>query len=181
MFEERARQADMRFTLTETNIEAVVDICTQLDGVALAIELAAARVALLGVYGVRDRLGQRLSLLSSSSRALSVRHRTLRAALQWSHALLSVEQQIVFRRLGVMSGRFSLAAAQQVASDTTMDAWATLDHLGALVEKSLVAAEADSRGDMSYRMLETMRHFALECSAKPGEVAATRERNLAFF
>lgn len=181
LFEERARQADMRFTLTEANIEAVVDICTQLDGVALAIELAAARVALLGVHGVRDRLGQRLSLLSSSSRALSERHRTLRAALQWSHALLSVEQKIVFRRLGVMSGRFSLAAAQQVASDTTMDAWATLDHLGALVEKSLVAAEADSRGDMSYRMLETMRHFALECSAESGEVAATRERHLAFF
>ncbi len=181
LFEERARQADMRFTLTDANIEAVVDICTQLDGVALAIELAAARVALLGVHGVRDRLGQRLSLLSSSSRALSERHRTLRAALQWSHALLSVEQKIVFRRLGVMSGRFSLAAAQKVASDDTIDAWATLDHLGALVEKSLVAAEADSRGDMSYRMLKTMRHFALECSAESGDEAATRERHLAFF
>jgi predicted ATPase/DNA-binding winged helix-turn-helix (wHTH) protein len=181
LFEERARQTDMRFTLTEDNIEAVVDICTQLDGVALAIELAAARVALLGVHGVRDRLGQRLSLLSSTSRALSERHRTLRAALQWSHALLSVEQKMVFRRLGVMSGRFSLDAAQQVASDESIDAWAALDHLGALVEKSLVAAECDSRGDMSYRMLETMRHFSLECIAESGEEHATRERHLAFF
>ena len=181
LFEERARQADMRFALTDSNIEAVVDICTQLDGVALTIELAAARVALLGVHGVRDRLGQRLSLLSSTSRALSERHRTLRAALQWSHALLSVEQKIVFGRLGVMAGQFGLEAAQQVASDDLIDEWAVLDHLGALVEKSLVAAESDSRGEMSYRMLETMRHFALERITESGEEAATRERHLAFF
>lgn len=181
LFEERARQADTRFALTEGNIEAVVDICTQLDGVALAIELAAARVALLGVHGVRDRLGQRLNLLGSPSRALSERHRTLRAALQWSHALLSVEQKMVFGRLGIMAGRFSLEAAQAVAADDAIDAWAVLDHLGALVEKSLVAAESDARGEMSYRMLETMRHFALERITESGEEAATRERHLAFF
>ena len=181
LFEARAHQADTRFALTDGNIEAVVDICTQLDGVALAIELAAARVALLGVHGVRDRLGQRLSLLSSTSRALSERHRTLRAALQWSHALLSVEQKIVFGRLGVMAGSFSLEAAQQVASDEAIDEWAVLDHLGALVEKSLVAAASDSHGEMSYRMLETMRHFALERITESGEEAATRERHLAFF
>ena len=182
LFEARAHHADMRFALTEGNIEAVVDICSQLDGVALAIELAAARVALLGVHGVHDRLGQRLSLLSSTSRAssLSERHRTLRAALQWSHALLSVEQKIVFGRLGIMSGRFSLDAAQQVATDDAIDEWAVLDHLGALVEKSLIAAESDSRGEMSYRMLETMRHFALERVAESGEEAATRERHLSF-
>jgi predicted ATPase/DNA-binding winged helix-turn-helix (wHTH) protein len=181
LFEERARQADMRFELTESNIEAVVEICTQLDGVALAIELAAARVALLGVHGVRDRLGQRLSLLSGNSRVAMARHRTLRAALQWSHALLSVEQKLVFGRLGVMAGRFSLEAAQRVASDDTIDEWAVLDHLGALVEKSLVTAESDARGEMSYRMLETMRHFALERIKESGEEAATRERHLAFF
>ena len=181
LFEERARQADLRFALTEGNIEAVVDICVQLGGIALAIELAAARVALLGVHGVRDRLGQRLNLLSSTSRALSERHRTLRAALQWSHALLSVEQKLVFQRLGMMSGSFSLDAAQHVASDESIDEWAVLDHLGALVEKSLVASESDSRGAMSYRMLETMRHFALERIAESGEEAVVRERHLAFF
>ena len=181
LFAERARQADTHFTLTEDNIEAVVDICVQLDGVALAIELAAARVALLGVHGVRDRLGQRISLLSSGSRTLSERHRTLRSALQWSHALLSVEQKIVFARLGVMAGRFSLEAAQRVAADEAIDEWSVLDHLGALVEKSLVAAESDARGEMSYRLLETMRHFALERIAESGEESATRERHLGFF
>ena len=182
LFVERARQADLRFALTDENVAVVVDICAQLDGVALAIELAAARVALLGVNGVRDRLGQRLSLLSSSrvTPGLSARHQTLRAALQWSHGLLSTEQQTVFRRLSVMSGRFSLEAAQQVACDAMIDEWAALDHLGALVEKSLVAAEPYARGEVSYRLLETMRHFALERIAESGEEAATRERHLAF-
>ena len=184
LFAERAHQADLRFALTDDNVAAVVDICTRLDGVALAIELAAARVALLGVHGVRDRLGQRLSLLSSNSRTLIERHRTLRAALSWSHALLSPEQQAVFRRLGVMSGHFSLEAAQQVAADELIDPWAVLDHLGALVEKSLITAEPcdwGGRGEMSYRMLETMRHFALERIAESGEEEATRERHLGFY
>ncbi len=183
LFVERARQTDLRFALTEENVALVVDICTQLDGVALAIELAAARVALLGVNGVRDRLGQRLSLLSSSrnTMGLTARYQTLRAALQWSHGLLNTEQQIVFRRLGVMSGRFTLEAAQQVASDAVIDPWAVLDHLGALVEKSLIAAEPDARGEMSYRLLETMRHFALERIAESGDEATARERHLAFF
>ena len=183
LFVERARQTDLRFALTEENVALVVDICTQLDGVALAIELAAARVALLGVNGVRDRLGQRLSLLSSSrnTMGLTARYQTLRAALHWSHGLLNTEQQMVFRRLGVMSGRFSLEAAQQVASDAGIDQWAVLDHLGALVEKSLIAAEPDPRGEMSYRLLETMRHFALERIAQSGDEATTRERHLAFF
>ena len=182
LFVERARQADQNFALTSENVAIVVDICTQLDGVALAIELTAARVALLGVSGVRDRLGQRLSLLSSArtTPGLAARHQTLRAALQWSYGLLSTEQQSVFLRLGVMSGRFSLEAAQQVASDAVVDEWTALDHLGALVEKSLVSAEPDARGEMSYRLLETMRHFALERLGESGEETALRERHLAF-
>jgi predicted ATPase/DNA-binding winged helix-turn-helix (wHTH) protein len=180
LFEARAQQADAHFTLNAANIEAVVDICTQLDGVALAIELAAARVALLGVHGVRDRLGQRLSVLTSSTPAHSERHKTLRAALLWSHALLSVEQKLVFERLGVMAGQFSLAAAQRVATDAAIDEWAVLDHLGALVEKSLVVAHSDAGGSMSYRMLETMRHFALELLAASGEEALIREQHLAY-
>ena len=181
LFEHRAHAADQRFVLDESNFAAVVDICVQLDGIALAIELAAARVQLLGVQGLRDRLGQRLFVLSGGSRVAPPRQRTLRAALEWSHTLLSVEQQAVFRRLGVMSGSFGLDASQQVAALGTIDQWAVLDHLGALVEKSLINVEADADGVMRYRMLETMRQFALERLAESGEQHATRERHLACF
>ena len=181
LFEHRARAADQRFVLDESNVAAVVDICAQLDGIALAIELAAARVQLLGVQGLRERLGQRLFVLSGGSRNAPPRHRTLRAALEWSHALLSMDQQAVFRRLGVMSGPFGLDASQQVAAHGEIDAWAVLDHLGALVEKSLVAVEQDKDGEMRYRLLETMRQYALERLAESGEQHATRDRHLACF
>ena len=181
LFENRAHAADARFVLTENNIAAVVDICAQLDGIALAIELAAARVQLLGVQGLRDRLGQRLFVLNGGSRVATPRHRTLRAALDWSHALLSAEQQAVFRRLGVMSGSFGLDASQRVAAFADIDEWAALDHLGALVEKSLVTVEANEAGEMRYRMLETMRQFALERLEESGEQTATRERHLRYF
>ena len=181
LFEHRAHATDQRFVLDESNVAAVVDICKQLDGIALAIELAAARVQLLGVQGLRDRLGQRLFVLSGGSRVAPPRQRTLRAALEWSHTLLSVDQQAVFRRLGVMSGAFGLDASQQVAALGTIDQWAVLDHLGALVEKSLVNVEPDTDGVMRYRMLETMRQFALERLAESGEQQATRERHLACF
>ncbi len=181
LFENRAHAADARFVLNESNIAAVVDICAQLDGIALAIELAAARVQLLGVQGLRDRLGQRLFVLNGGSRVATPRHRTLRAALDWSHALLSAEQQAVFRRLGVMSGSFGLDASQQVAAFAEIDEWAVLDHLGALVEKSLVTVEANETGEMRYRMLETMRQFALERLEESGEQTATCERHLRYF
>ena len=181
LFEHRAHAVDQRFVLDESNVAAVVDICVQLDGIALAIELAAARVQLLGVQGLRDRLGQRLFVLSGGSRVAPPRQRTLRAALEWSHTLLSMDQQAVFRRLGVMSGSFGLDASQQVAAIGTIDKWAVLDHLGALVEKSLISVEADTDGVMRYRMLETMRQFALERLAESGEQHVTRERHLACF
>ena len=181
LFEHRAHAVDQHFVLDESNVAAVVDICVQLDGIALAIELAAARVQLLGVQGLRDRLGQRLFVLSGGSRVAPPRQRTLRAALEWSHTLLSMDQQAVFRRLGVMSGSFGLDASQQVAAIGTIDKWAVLDHLGALVEKSLISVEADTDGVMRYRMLETMRQFALERLAESGEQHVTRERHLACF
>ncbi len=181
LFECRAQAADLRFVLNESNVAAVVEICAQLDGIALAIELAAARVHLLGIQGLRDRLGQRLFVLSGGSRVAPPRQRTLRAALEWSHTLLSIDQQAVFRRLGVMAGSFGLDGSQQVAAHGTIDEWAVLDHLGALVEKSLVSVEADTDGVMRYRMLETMRQFALERLAESGEQHAMRERHLTCF
>jgi predicted ATPase len=123
---------------------AVVDICRRLDGIPLAIELAAARVPLLGVDGLRARLDERFQVLTAGARAVMRRHQTLRAALEWSHALLDAPEQVVFRRLGVFAGGFTLEAAQDVVEDEGLDRWDVLEHLGALVDKSLVAAEGDA-------------------------------------
>jgi predicted ATPase/DNA-binding winged helix-turn-helix (wHTH) protein len=181
LFEARARAADPRFALTEENVVAAIDICRHLDGIPLAIELAAARVPLLGLEGLRSRLGERLRVLTGGARVALPRHRTLLAALEWSHGLLSAAQQTVFRRLGVFAGSFALDAAQQVAADETMDEWAVLDDLGALVDKSLVVAEPDALGEPRYRLLETMRQYALDRLEAAGDGDATRTRHLDVF
>ena len=176
LFMERARAVDPHFALTDETAPAVVDICRHLDGIALAIELAAARVSLLGVKGLRDRLGERFKVLTAGSRLALRRHQTLRAALDWSFGLLSPAEQAVFRRLGVFAGGFTLEAAQDVAADDSgIDAWSVLDHLGALVDKSLVVAD---QGDVPrYLLLETTRAYALEELARAGETAATVKRH----
>jgi predicted ATPase/DNA-binding winged helix-turn-helix (wHTH) protein len=172
LFAARARAVDPRFELSAQNVEAVVDICRQLDGIALAIELAAARLPLLGVDGLRARLGERFRVLTGGTRLGLPRHQTLSAALEWSHALLTPDEQTVFRRLGVFIGSFGLENAQRVAIDERIDEWAVLDQLGALVDKSLVVAEAG--GEPRYRLLETSRAFALRKLEQSGEAANTR-------
>ena len=181
LFEARARGADPRFTLTEGNVAAATDICRHLDGIPLAIELAAARMPLLGLEGLRSRLNERLRVLAGGPRRALARHQTLRAALEWSHGLLTPEQQTVFRRLGVFAGSFSLEAAQQVAADETIDPWAVLEDLGALIDKSLVVVEPEGLGEPRYRLLETMRHYALDCLAAAGDADAVRTRHLDAF
>ena len=172
LFEARARAADPRFALTEHNIAAVVDICRHLDGIALAIELAAARLPLLGVDGLRARLDERFSVLKGGPRLALKRHQTLRAALDWSHGLLMQDEQTVFRRLGVFAGSFSLESAQRVTADDRIDRWAMLDHLGALVDKSLVVAEMGEAP--RYRLLESSRAFAMEKVQQADETDAVR-------
>jgi predicted ATPase/DNA-binding winged helix-turn-helix (wHTH) protein len=174
LFEARAQAAAARFALTEHNIAAVVDICRHLDGIALAIELAAARVPLLGVDGLRARLDERFRVLTGGPRLALQRHQTLRAALDWSHGLLTQDEQTVFRRLGVFVGSFSLESAQRVTADNRIDEWAVLDHLGALVDKSLVVAETGE--EPRYRLLETSRAFALEKLQQAGEAEAALRR-----
>jgi predicted ATPase/DNA-binding winged helix-turn-helix (wHTH) protein len=181
LFEARARAADPRFSLTAANVAVAIDICRKLDGNALAIELAAARVPLLGVEGLRGRLDERLRVLTSGSRLALPRHQTLRAALEWSHGLLTPPQQTVFRRLCVFSGSFALEAAQQIAADQDIDEWAVLDALGALVDKSLVVVEPDTGSESRYRLLETMREFALDRLRAAGDGDATRTRHLDAF
>jgi predicted ATPase/DNA-binding winged helix-turn-helix (wHTH) protein len=181
LFEARAQEADPRFALTEHDVGAAIDICRHLDGIPLAIELAAARLPLLGLEGLRGRLGERLRVLTGGPRRALARHQTLRAALEWSHGLLTAEQQAVFRRLGVFAGSFSLDAAQEVAADDVIDRWVVLDELGALIDKSLVIVEPGVPGEPRYRLLETMRQFALNRLDAAGEGAATRRRHVDTF
>lgn len=175
LFVARVQAAQPSFRLDDDNLSAVIDICHQLDGVPLALEFAATRVPTLGAQGVQQHLAQRLRLLNNGPRDAPARHRTLRAALDWSHALLNADEQKVFRRLGVFAGGFSLELAQQVASDECIDAWAVLDHLGALVDKSLIVANL--RAVPRYRLLETTRAYAGEQLGAAGEEGAFRQRH----
>ncbi len=175
LFVERAHAVDSRFRLASDNVSVVVDICRRLDGIPLAIELAAARVPLLGVHGLHARLNQMFDVLTGGARMKLRRHQTLRAALDWSHGLLSADQQTEFRRLGVFAGSFTLELAQRVVSDGHIDQWLALDLLGDLVDKSLVIA--DGEAVPRYRLLETTRAFALEQLAAAGESADTLQRH----
>jgi predicted ATPase/DNA-binding winged helix-turn-helix (wHTH) protein len=175
LFEARVRAVDPRFALTDENLALAIDVCRRLDGLPLAVELAAARVGTLGLRAVRDRLDARFKLLTGGARATLRRHQTLRAALEWSHHLLNADEQAVFRRLGAFAGGFTMEAAQGVAADDAIDEWALLDHLSALVEKSLVVMDADD--PPRYRLLESARAFALEQLADAGETAATLQRH----
>jgi predicted ATPase len=175
LFEARARAADARFALSTQTLPKVIDICRQLDGMPLAIEFAAARVPTLGLTVVRDRLAERFKLLTSGSRLAPGRHQTLRAALEWSHALLDDPQQRVFRRLGVFAGGFTMTMAQAVAADGDLDTWSVTDQLCALVEKSLVGE--DGGDPPRYGLLESARAFALEALAAAGETATFQSRH----
>ena len=180
LFVARAKAADRRFDLRAENQAIVAEICRRLDGIPLAIELAAARLPLLGVEGLLDKLDQRFHVLTTGHRASLHRHQTLRAALEWSHHLLSIDEQIVLRRLAAFVGGFTLEAAQQVAEDEDgIDRWDVLEHLGALVDKSLVVAEGEPVP--RYRFLETTRLFALERLIDSGEIGAVRRRHRDYF
>ena len=167
LFAARVQAVQPAFQLDGSNLAAVVDICRALDGVPLALEFAAARVPLLGVAGVRQHLVHRLRVLKSSTREAPTRHRTLRATLDWSHALLGEDEKKVFRRLGVFVGGFGLELTQQVVADAQTDAWAVLDLLGNLIDKSMVVLE---RGSVPrYRLLETARAYACDQLELTGE------------
>jgi predicted ATPase/DNA-binding winged helix-turn-helix (wHTH) protein len=175
LFVARAKAADPRFQLTPEGLTTVAEICRRLDGMPLAIELAAARVRLLGIEGLRARLDERFHILTGGTRAVLRRHQTLRAALEWSYGLLTPDEQTVFYRLGVFVGGFTLELAQDVASGGQIDRWAVLDLLGHLVDKSLVIADGNDLP--RYRLLETVRTFALEKLAIAGETPTLLRRH----
>jgi len=175
LFVERVAALQPGFGLSEKNVAAVIDICRRLDGLPLAIELAAARVPLLGVAGVLERLHERFRMLTGGARAALRRHQTLRETMDWSYGLLGAEDRVVFRRAGVFAGSFSLPAAQQTLADPSLDEWTVLDHLAALVDKSLLVA--DTGEPPRYRLLESTRAYALEKLREAGETDTLLRRH----
>lgn len=173
LFAARTLASDPSFTLTLENVPVVAEICRRLDGLPLAIELAAAHAKVLPPPALLTRLEHRLPLLIGGSRDAPARQRTMRDTIAWSHDLLSVEEQVLLRRLAVFTGGFTLDAAAEVcgASSTTFET------LASLVDRSLVSRMDDGTGEPRFRMLETIREFAWERLAASGEEVETRDRH----
>lgn len=161
LFVERARAVKAGFALDDSNARDVVQICRRLDGIALAIELAAARVSMLTPSELARRLDQRFRLLAGGQRSAVERHQTLRAAVDWSYDLLSETEQTLLDRLSIFVGGFSLEAAETVSAGGLVEADAVFDALAALVARSLVVADTEGV-DTRYRLLETIRQYAQE-------------------
>ena len=176
LFADRARLAKTDFTVTGDNASAVAQICHRLDGMPLAIEFAAARVRALSLTEIVDSLHDRFRLLTGGSRTAVRRQQTLRASVDWSHALLSEPERALFRRLAVFLGGFDLDAARSVAASDVAERYQVLDQLSLLVDKSLVVAESTG-GPTRYRLLETVRQYALEKLGESGEADAVRTRH----
>jgi predicted ATPase/DNA-binding winged helix-turn-helix (wHTH) protein len=168
LFAARARAADPHFDLTERNAGIVATICRRLDGIPLAIELAAARAAALGIEGLARRLDLRFHVLTGGRRTALPRHQTLRATLDWSHRLLAEPDRVVLRRLAVFAGSFSLEAAASVVADPSLPEWDVIGRIAELVDKSLVVADA-AGAVRRYRLLETTHAYAMEKLADSGE------------
>ena len=179
LFMQQAQAANARFTITTENAPAVVELCRQLDGLPLAIELAAARANVLPAEAMVARLGNRFGLLTGGARDLPDRQRTLRATLDWSYDLLSDPERLLFARLAVFAGGWTLEAAGAVCE--LGDEAEALEHMSALVDKSLVQQRASDRHEPRFAMLETVREYALERLEKSGESEMLRRRHAAYF
>ncbi len=179
LFVQRAAAVDPAFERTEANAPAIAEICRRLDGLPLAIELAASRVKLLSPGAILERLGSRLELLAGGPVDLPARQRTLREAIAWSHDLLDESERVLFRRLAVFAGGWTLEAAEAVAgADLGGDA---LEVLGSLIDKSLVIRVPSASGGSRFGMLETIREFARERLEEAEEGGAVRDRHFRYF
>jgi predicted ATPase/class 3 adenylate cyclase/DNA-binding CsgD family transcriptional regulator len=176
LFTDRARHARPDFALADDNAAVVGEICARLDGVPLAIELAAARVRALSLAEILDSLHDRFRLLTGGARTAVRRQQTLRASVDWSHALLTGPERVLFRRFAAFMGGFDFNAAQTVASGGEIERFQVLDLLTLLVDKSLVVAE-NASGSTRYRLLETVRQYALEKLGESGEADDVRAQH----
>ena len=179
LFVARAEAADARFTFTDEEAPIVADICRRLDGIALAIELAAARVNILKPAELRARLDQRFRVLTGGGRDRLPRQQTLRALIDWSFDLLDERERALFSRVGIFVDGFTLEGATAVAADDTLDDLDVLDVLASLVDKSLVAAEL-SDATTRYRLLESARAYALEKLDAAGERETIAKRHFTY-
>ena len=177
LFAERSQLASSEFAVTPDNVEAVVSICRRLDGIPLALELAAARTRSLSPAQILDRLDERFRLLTAADRNAEGRQRTLLSTIEWSHDLLSADERLLFRRLGVFAAGFALTSAEQVCCGEGIDEFDVTDLLMALVDKSMVATDAARDGTTRYVLLETLREFARRQLDDAGERDVLEQRH----
>jgi predicted ATPase/DNA-binding CsgD family transcriptional regulator len=181
LFTRRARLALPDFELDEANAEAVIGICQHMDGIPLALELAAARLRAMDVELIASQLEDRFHLLSGGDRTAPPRLQTMHASIDWSYQLLTQAEKTLLRRLSVFAGGWSLAAAKAVCSDDVLPIADILDLLGGLVNKSLVQVLRRKDRELRYRLLETVRHYAQAKLLDAGELTPARDRHLAYY
>ncbi|HET6261324.1 MAG TPA: LuxR family transcriptional regulator, partial [Chloroflexia bacterium] len=180
LFCERAK-ATSSFELTEENAPAVAKLCRRLDGIPLAIELAAARTTVLSAAQILKRLEDSLKLLAGAERTAPTRQRTLHGTLDWSYELLGEQERKLFGRLGVFAGGWTLEGAEAVGAGEDIEEGEVLDLLSRLVDKSMVVVESGAEGALRYRMLEPVRQYAQECLEESGEAGQVRERHARYY
>jgi predicted ATPase/class 3 adenylate cyclase len=180
LFVDRAKAADTRFILTDDTAPIVADICRRLDGIPLAIELAAARVKVLSIPNLAQRLNERFKILTGGSRDALPRQKTLSALIDWSYDLLTPQEQLLFNRVGIFAGGFSLDAATAVCSGEDLDEIQILDMLSSLTDKSLVVADTSGEHER-YRLLESTAAYALEKLSAAGERETLARRHAEYF
>jgi predicted ATPase/DNA-binding winged helix-turn-helix (wHTH) protein len=180
LFVERAQKQQPGFALTTARARVVAEVCIRLDGIPLALELAAARLRSMSIEQINGRLSDRFRLLTGGTHAALPRQQTLRATLDWSYDLLAEEERAVLRRLAVFAGTFAVEAASRVAADERIDQLAVIDILSQLITRSLVVADTNV-ADARYRLLETTRAYALEKLADAGEADSVQRQHAQYF
>ena len=181
LFLERAHRAREGFELDASNADTVASICRRLDGLPLAIELAAARVRMLDIDEIAARMADRFRLLTGGARTALPRQQTLRGAIEWSYGLLDESERRLLRRLSVLAGSWTLETAEGICAFGDLHDWEVLDLLGRLVDKSLVEVELEPTTGSRYRLLETVRVYAREQLLEAGEIAQVRDRHRDYF